>query len=116
LVKEAFVRLQQAIESVRVKDPAAFDRLERDPEAFRDFAFKTHADAYLKSGLSKLSAQELVDIGLTPSTKDLATPAGLSQIVDVAIPVVRDKLSATDNALITEAAELIRRARLNASQ
>lgn len=60
--------------------------------------------------------QEFVDSGLTPSTKDLATPAGLSQIVDVAIPVVRDRLSATDSALITEAAELIRRARLNASQ
>jgi hypothetical protein len=115
-VKETFVRLQRAIEELREQDPAAFDRLERDPDAFRDFAYATHAKAYLESGVSALSMQELADIASTPAGKHLFSVAAGIQALEVDGPVLDEKLKHLDAALITETMELIRRARANAQQ
>ncbi|MDY7226299.1 hypothetical protein [Hyalangium rubrum] len=75
--------LQDAIESKRAEDPVAFAQLERDPEAFKKFAYDTHADAYVKSGLFNLPAQDLVKIATTPELRDLLGKDGVRQIVDV---------------------------------
>lgn len=75
--------LQDAIEAKRAEDPVAFAQLERDPEAFKKFAYDTHADAYVKSGLFNLPAQDLVKIATTPELKDLLGKDGVRQIVDV---------------------------------
>jgi hypothetical protein len=114
-LEETFLKLQHAIEDLRTKDPAAFDRLERDPQAFQAFAYATHADAYLGAGLSKLSMQELVQIGLTPDVGDLANGAGLKQVVQVGVPVVADKLLHQPEAATTELLEAIRRGRMAGS-
>jgi hypothetical protein len=75
--------LQDAMETKRMEDPAAFAQLERDPEAFRKFAYDTHADAYVKSGLFELPAQDLVKIASTPEFRDLLNKDGVKQIADV---------------------------------
>ncbi|MBN1204033.1 MAG: hypothetical protein JXB05_03805 [Myxococcaceae bacterium] len=75
--------LQDAIEMKRAEDPVAFAQLERDPEAFKKFAYDTHADAYVNSGLFNLPAQDLVKIGTTPELRDLLGKDGVRQIVDV---------------------------------
>ncbi len=75
--------LQDAIEMKRMEDPVAFAQLERDPEAFKRFAYDTHADAYVNSGLFDLPAQDLVKIGTTPDLRDLLGKDGVRQIVDV---------------------------------
>lgn len=71
--------LQSAIEAKRAKDPEAFDELERDPDAFRSFAFGTHPRAYLEAGLRGLPFKDKVRIALTPDLKDLARPSGIVQ-------------------------------------
>lgn len=51
--------LQKAIEDRRDQDPSAFDALELDSDEFTSFAFETHQDAYLRSGLADLSMIEI---------------------------------------------------------
>lgn len=72
--------LQESIETKRMEDPVGFAQLERDPEAFKKFAYDSHPDAYVQSGLYKLPAQDLVKIGTTPDLKDLFTKDGLRQV------------------------------------
>jgi hypothetical protein len=86
-LQRTFVALQGKIEDLRQKDPAAFARLEQDPEAFRKFAYGTHPDAYVESGLSKLPPGDLVQIGLTPDFKDVLTKDGIAQMVDTGLRV-----------------------------
>jgi hypothetical protein len=86
-LQRTFVALQSKIEDLRQKDPAAFARLEQDPDAFRKFAYGTHPDAYVESGLSKLPPGDLVQIGLTPDVKDLLTKDGIAQMVDTGLRV-----------------------------
>lgn len=75
--------LQEAIETrARGKD-AKFAELERDPKAFKDFAYATHAEAYLDSGLLDLPAQDLVKIMTVPELADLLNEAGLKQVFEV---------------------------------
>ena len=47
--------LQDAIESHRAADPLGYVTLEKDDAAFTKFAFETHPDAYLNSGLDELA-------------------------------------------------------------
>jgi hypothetical protein len=63
-----------------MEDPVGFAQLERDPEAFKKFAYDSHPDAYVNSGLYELPAQDLVKIGTTPDLKDLFTKDGLRQV------------------------------------
>ncbi|MBI5369261.1 MAG: hypothetical protein HZA54_19650 [Planctomycetes bacterium] len=80
----ARLNLQTAIENERRRDPEAFARLEEDPDAFRRFAYDTHADAYWRAGLADLPIMDLIRIGTTPDLRDLFTEAGLGQVVDIA--------------------------------
>lgn len=69
--------LQNAIEAKRIEDPAGFAQLECDPEAFKAFAYATHTDAYIDSGLFDLSAQDLAVIAMTPDIQDVLSQDGL---------------------------------------
>jgi hypothetical protein len=69
--------LQEAIETKRREDPAGFAALERNPEAFKAFAYGTHPNAYIKSGLFDLSAQDLSVIATTPDIKDVLSQDGM---------------------------------------
>jgi hypothetical protein len=73
--------LQEAIETRRMEDPVGFAQLERDPEAFKKFAYDSHPDAYVQSGLYDLPAQDMMKIGTTPDLKDLFTKDGVRQVV-----------------------------------
>lgn len=80
----ARLNLQVAIEDLLKKDPAAFDRLERDDEAFKEFAYDSHPKAYFDAGLERLPLKDLVKIGCTPDVRDLLNTNGLEQIAEVA--------------------------------
>lgn len=71
--------LQQAIEDFRTRDPEGFANLERDPEAFREFAFGSHPDAYVNSGLYDLPVQDLLVIAATPDVQDVLSMEGINQ-------------------------------------
>lgn len=76
---KTLVALQQAIENLRISDPEAFAKLERDPQAFREFAFGTHPAAYVDSGLYDLPAQDLLVIAGTPDINDVLSQEGIDQ-------------------------------------
>lgn len=71
--------LQTAIEDYRIRDPEGFAALERDPEAFREFAFGTHPAAYVDSGLYDLPVQDLLVIAATPDISDVLSQEGIDQ-------------------------------------
>lgn len=71
--------LQNAIEELRISDPQGFAELERDPQAFRKFAFATHPDAYVESGLYGLSLQDQTVIAATPDIGDVLSQEGIDQ-------------------------------------
>lgn len=87
---DARANLQEAMEARRAEDPAAFAELERDPEAFRRFAYDTHPTAYRDAGLAELRPSDLVQIPLTPDRQDLVSGPGLRQVVDTGVGVVGD--------------------------
>lgn len=90
--------LQEGMEAKRREDPAGFAQLERDPEAFKKFAYGTHPDAYVNSGLYHLPVQDLVKIGSTPDLKDLFTKDGVNQVV-----AALGKMSPSDAVHVAEA-------------
>lgn len=71
--------LQELMEKKRIEDPEGFAKLERDPEAFKQFAYATHPEAYMKSGLFDLPAQDLAVIARTPDLRDVLTKDGIGQ-------------------------------------
>ncbi len=87
-VDRTFVLLQEAIENRRDADPAAFDRLEQDEDAFREFAYGTHSQAYLDGGLRYLPMEDLARIAATPDFFDIASIDGISQIIETGIGIV----------------------------
>jgi len=92
--------LQQGIENERSTNPEGFDCLEKDDPAFTAFAYGTHADAYLYSGLDNLNPFDLAMIGTTPDVQDLLTQAGLSQAVETGLrllPYWGENLGLIDN-------------------
>ncbi len=89
-LQRTFVDLQTRIEHLRITDPTAFERLERDPAAFRRFAYDTHPPAYLQSGIADLPAEDLVFIAATPELSDLLTPDGIRQILETAEEVAKE--------------------------
>lgn len=82
--------LQEAIEERRRTDPEGFAELERDPEKFKAFAYATHPDAYVNSGLFDLSVQDLTAIAMTPDIGDVLSADGLKGWVDTAIKLRPD--------------------------
>ena len=91
--------LQERIEAKRAEDPAAFAELERNPDAFRRFAYDTHPDAYLDAGLASLPPNDLIQIPLTPDRADLLSPDGIRQAVVAGGGVVADWGEAAGNAV-----------------
>ncbi len=79
----ARVLLQVSIEDELIRDPAAFDRLERNDAAFTRFAYDTHPDAYWDAGLGELDLFDLTNIGLTPDARDLFGWDGIVQVADI---------------------------------
>lgn len=71
--------LQQSIEDFRARDPEGFAELERNPEAFRQFAFESHPGAYVDSGLYDLPVQDLLVIAATPDVGDVLSQEGIAQ-------------------------------------
>lgn len=88
-VKRTRQELQQAIEGKLVEDPNAFDRLEQDGEAFKEFAYDSHAGAYLRGGIADLSLVEKLKVAKIPDAKDLFTWDGLAQMAEVAFGIVK---------------------------
>jgi hypothetical protein len=84
------ITLQTAVEDRRDANPAAFAALERDSDAFREFAYATHSDAYTSCGLCHLSAGDLAAIVATPDLADIATVGGAVQIVETGIECLRE--------------------------
>ena len=72
------------MEAKRNEDPAAFAKLEENPDEFRKFAYGTHAKAYLDAGLAKLPTADLIKVAGTPDCEDLWSKDGVGQIEDVA--------------------------------
>lgn len=89
----ARLNLQVAFENLRNQDPQRFEQLERDPDAFRSFAFRTHAKAYLDAGIAKLPMSDWVTIGLTPDTFDLLQPEGIEQAYEVLEGIVEEEMA-----------------------
>jgi hypothetical protein len=84
-VAETRVNLQQAFEDRIADDPEAFDLLEQDPEALRDFAFDTHSDAYLEAGFANLPPEDLLQIASTPTFEDFLSNLAIREAVEVGV-------------------------------
>ena len=82
-VDQVRLELQRAVEVERAADPAAFAALERDREAFLDFAYETHPAAYDAAGIDELPLRDLLLIGSTPDLQDLFSRRGRDQIMEV---------------------------------
>ncbi len=87
--------LQEKMEERRREDPEGFALLETDGEAFNDFAFSTHSEAYVEAGLFELPLDDLWKIIRTPDVVDLLRPKGLVEIADVL-----EQMSLSDAAAI----------------
>lgn len=77
--------LQQMIEARRAENPAAFARLEEDGDAFRRYAYSTHAAAYIQGGIAALGLLDLLLILAIIDLKDLFGIEALSQMLSVLI-------------------------------
>ncbi len=95
--------LQEAIEDKRGADPEVFDRLECDDQAFHDFAFSTHADAYIKAGVFTLPASDLWRILRTPDMTDVVSPDGVGEILELLGKLDRDDVGEIADATADEA-------------
>lgn len=49
-------------------------------EAFTDFAFDTHPEAYIGGGLLELGFEDKLQIVMTPDTQDLVSARGMKQM------------------------------------
>ena len=77
--------MQQAFEDRIAEDPEAFDLLEQDPEALRDFAFDTHSSAYLEAGFANLPPEDLLQIAATPTFEDFLSNLAIREAVEVGV-------------------------------
>lgn len=85
-VDNTMINLQKAMEEGIVESENGAS-LERDPEAFKTFAYNTHAESYKKAGIAGLSISELKKIGLTPDPKDLFTKDRVKQVCEIGLHV-----------------------------
>ncbi len=76
---KTLVALQEAIEKKLKADP----KIEMDSPKFRKYAFDSHPDCYLKSGLLKLPVDDLVKIGFTPEFKEFFNLETWVQIIEI---------------------------------
>lgn len=90
-VDKTGVALQQAMEA-RNGNPQSFAALERDPKRFKSFAYASHPEAYISSGLQNVSYGDRIKIGMTPDAEDLFTTDGLKQAVETGVTVIGQDL------------------------
>lgn len=95
--------LQEAMEAKRRENLKAFADLERDPEAFKSFAYGTHVDAYVKSGLFDLAAQDIAVIAITPDIGDILTGDGLRGWLDTVLQLSAHDIVDIGRATVVEA-------------
>jgi len=107
-VDRTLVALQRKIEEKRAKDPVAFDRLEQNPEAFKEFCFDSHPDAYLEGGLKHLSLKEQAMIANTPDAGDLLSVDGVEQAVKTGVSLMGDYLQHPQHFVIPNLMEVQR--------
>ena len=63
-------------------------KMESDPEKLKDYAFETHSDAYLQSGLKELPFGDILRIMRTVEKKDYKNLNAWKEIGDVAPSVI----------------------------
>lgn len=76
---KTLIALQESIEKKLKQDP----KIELDSTKFRKYAFDSHPDCYIKSGLFKLPAEDLFWVGWTPELKEFFTLETWVQIIQV---------------------------------
>jgi hypothetical protein len=84
-VEDTLRLLQQYMEDRRDKNPWEFAELERNGDAFRDFAYKTHSDAYVNAGVCSLPIMDQIRILGTPEGRDILSLGGVGQILESAM-------------------------------
>ncbi len=99
-IDETLALLQEMMEQERRRDEDGFAELERDDEAFRDFAFGTHSRAYQETGVFDLDVSDLWRIARTPDLSDLLSDDGAKEIVQLVLG--RDNASQIDRTLDLE--------------
>ena len=82
-VEDTMRLLQSMMEDERRRDAVRFAALERDDDAFTDFAFGTHSRAYDEAGVFELGVRDLWKIVRTPDLSDLLTDKGVREIVQL---------------------------------
>ncbi|MCC6559267.1 MAG: DUF4150 domain-containing protein [Polyangiaceae bacterium] len=73
--------LQEYMEDGLMEDPS----IEGDSDKFREFAFETHPDAYVDAGLHEISAEDKLEVALTPDMKEWLSADTWEQAFDVAL-------------------------------
>jgi hypothetical protein len=94
-LRKTLLNLQVRMEAGLRTDPF----LEDDEAKFRSFAYDTHPEAYISSGLYDLPYEDLLSIAVTPDFEDLLNEDGIAQIWDTAGWLVRNKAKVEANNL-----------------
>jgi hypothetical protein len=77
-------KLHEAIDT-RSANGADFAQLERDPKAFKKFAYDSHPNAYLEGGLNDVPLGDLAKIPFVPDAGDLVSWGGVKQAVQTGV-------------------------------
>ena len=76
---KTLVALQDSIEKKIKVD----NKIELDSTRFRKYAFDSHPDCYIKSGLFNLGAADLYQIAMTPEWRDILTKESMLQVLEI---------------------------------
>lgn len=87
-IDQTKANLHQEIADRRSWDPKAFAALERDSDAFRDFGYATHPNAYIEGGLTNVPYADRIRIAQEPALEDLTTPGGVKQVAETGVRVL----------------------------
>jgi uncharacterized protein YqjF (DUF2071 family) len=110
-VKATAQKLQQMMEARVVQDRQTYDQLELDWRKFEEFAYRTHPDAYVQSGLARLPLSDLAEVATTPDAKDILTDQGILQVMRTAIDLAKQYDKSESKAVVRELDRLVAQAR-----
>ena len=85
--------LQEAMEERLLQDPIEFEQLELDDRGFQDFAFSTHAQAYIDGGIFTLPVDDLWRILRTPDLTDVVSSVGIAEVLGLLAKLDRDDIA-----------------------
>jgi len=71
--------LQAEIEKKIASDPQGFAELERNSDAFREWAYDTHSTVYAREGFRDLPLLDKFHIGATPDAEDILSESGIKE-------------------------------------